>query len=206
MNAFKQAGSRLTRRRPALGSHCPACGDIVPADARWCPSCQFTGRHSLEMFPGSPPPLMPVLDAAGLLKADELRKIEGAGEKLRQRFPQFRWRVCSIVLPPERKLSVFGFWMLNASPLSVGETAEDRAWSVLLLLNAGTGEAAVVPGYSAEPWLSDADWRSLLERMSAAWRAGKPARAVIRFYEGAGRYLDLAWKRRGGRQSRRARA
>ena len=57
---------------------CPACGGTLKPDAKWCPSCNFTGADSMEMFPDTPPPLLPVLDAANLFSDTDLRKIEAA--------------------------------------------------------------------------------------------------------------------------------
>ncbi len=155
----------------------------------------------MEMFPGRPPPLLPLLDAAGLWNAAETHRIETAAGKLRRRFPQFHFHVCSVMLPAETSLPAFGFWLLNTSPFYVNETAEDRAWAVLLLINAGTGKAAVVPGYSAERWLGDDDWTTILGSMAASWRASKPTESVIRFFETATTLLARAWKLRGARPS-----
>ena len=184
-------------RRPALGPACPSCGERIPADAKWCPSCRFTGGDTMKLFPESPPPLLPVLDAAGIWSEADVRVIEIASGKMRRRYPQFHWHVCTVVLPPETSLSVFGFWLLNACPFYVNESAEDRAWSVLLVINTATGEAAVVPGYSAEHWLDDEDWKKVLSSMGSKWKAGETAQAVVRFFRSCTEFLDHSWKVRG---------
>lgn len=206
MNATRQEAPSLTDLHPARGPVCPACAAAVPADAQRCPSCGFTGGDTMTMFPGPPPPLLPLLDAAGLWDAAETHRIETAAENLRRRFPQFHFHVCSVMLPPEMRLPAFGFWLLNTCPLDSGETAEDRAWAVLLLINARTGQAAVVPGYSAEPWLGDDDWTKILSSMAATWTASKPAAAVIRFFETTAAFLDRAWKLRGLHSSSNSRS
>ena len=193
-------------RRLTFGAACPACAAPVAADAKWCPACNFTGGDTVVMFPDPPPPLMPLLDAAGLWIPDEMKMIETAREKLRRRFPQFHFHICTVMLPPETKLPAFGFWLLNVCPFYVNETAEDRAWTVLLLINARTGQAAVIPGYSAEHWISDEDWTKILATMSPAWKAGKSAQAVIRFFETSAACLDRSWKLRGLRRSKHPRS
>lgn len=157
----------------------------------------------MELFPGPPPPLLQVLDAAGLWNDRDLRKIELAREQLRRRFPQFRFYVCTVMIPPETSLPLFGFWLLNVCPLSMDETADDRAWTVLLLINVRTGAVAAVPGYSAERWLGDDEWKKVLSNMAAAWKSGDTAEAVLQFFKSSGTFLAHSWAARGLRRSKR---
>ena len=151
----------------------------------------------MEMFPGPAPPLLPVLDAAAVWTEEDMERIEKARDNLVGRFPQFRWHLCSVDLPAGDSLSVFGFWLLNVCPSPANGTVEDRPWTVLLVLNAGTGQAAAVPGYSAERWLGDDGLKRALAAMSAPWKGGRAADAVIRFFEACGDRLGSAWKTRG---------
>ncbi|MEY3896845.1 MAG: hypothetical protein RLZZ214_2365 [Verrucomicrobiota bacterium] len=182
---------------------CPACGGPVKADSNWCPGCNFTGGDTVAMFPDHPPPFLPILDAAGILKPHAVRKIEAARDSLRRRFPQFQWRICTVILPPETRLSVFGFWLLNACPLDENETPEDRAATILLLINADSGQAAVIPGYAAESCLSDDGWKDILATMAGPWRAGDPTEAIIRFFKSTRSRLELAWTSYGIRKPAR---
>lgn len=154
----------------------------------------------MDLFPGDAPPLLPVLDAVGLLGDDGTRKITTAIERLRARFPQFTWKVCIVNLPAETKLPVFGFWLLNASPL-YSESMEERAWTVLLLIDAASGQATVVPGYGADPFLADDEWKGAMSRMTAPWQSGKPVDAILAFFKEAQVRLSHAWKRYGARRS-----
>ena len=185
---------------------CPSCRVAIGADAERCPACGFTGADTMFLFPEPAPPLLPVLDAAGLWNVSDVHRIDVARARLGRIFPQFQWRVCSVMLPEGASLPVFGFWMLNVCPLYAQETAAQRAWSVLLLIDARSGQAAVVPGYSAEPWFEDNDWRQALTAMAPAWKAGHSAEAVVKFLHAAARHLAHAWKRRGLHRKKRTHA
>lgn len=154
----------------------------------------------MRIFTDSPPPLLPILDAAGIFMEADTRKIVKAREAIGRRFPQFRWRVCSVNLPLETRLSLFGFWLLNACPLDTNETANERAWTVLLLINANTGQAAVIPGYAAEPFLSDDGWNTALATMAPAWQVGNPSEAVVCFLKNTRILLNQAAMRYGLRR------
>ncbi|MEO7098323.1 MAG: hypothetical protein ABI162_03095 [Luteolibacter sp.] len=181
---------------------CPSCRAPLKADSKWCPSCNFTGSTTVELFPGSPPPLLPILDAMGIWNDSDIQKIEAARESLRKRFPQLHWRVCTVGLPPETPLPVFGFWLLNACPLLENETSEDRAWTILLLIDVESGQAAAIPGYAAETCLADEEWQKALDAMAGPWQSGKTADAVVEFFKNSRSRLDESWKRNGSRTNR----
>jgi hypothetical protein len=181
--------------------HCPACEGGLKVDSNWCPRCNFTGGDSVTMFSDSPPPLLPILDAAGILKERDFPKIEAARDRLRQRFPQFHWRICTVTLPPEARLSVFGFWLLNVCPLSSTETREERSSTVLLLINAASGQVSVIPGYAVESYLSDDIWKCILQEMAGSWSRGKPCDAIIRFFTATLSQLEKAWASYGSKIS-----
>jgi hypothetical protein len=155
----------------------------------------------MAMFPDAPPSLLPLFDEVGLLKKGDLRKIQGARDKVTKRFPQFQWRVCIVSLPVETSLPLFGFWLLNACPLHELESAEQRAWTVLLLVNANTEKAAVTAGYAAEPCMSNDEWKAVLADMVQPWNAGNPAAAIRGFFKSSQRHLERNWKRFGNRSS-----
>ncbi len=200
MSDAKQRRRRVSRSTAPGNITCPACGGPLKAEAKWCPNCNFTGGDTMAMFPEEPPPLPPILDAVGLLEAGDLPKIEAARGNLRRRFPQFEWKICIVSLPPQTSLPVFGFWLLNACPLHGGETSEQRAWTVLLLIDSGTGRASVAAGYGAEPFLSDDEWKAILGSMTEPWSRGNPAKAIIGFFKNSRSSLDAAWKRYGARR------
>lgn len=194
------ADTEKVRRRsvqhfaPVITS-CPACSASLKSDAKWCPSCQFTGSRTLELFSDSPPPLLPILDAVGIWNDKDSKKITAAHKKIQHRFPQLSWRVCTVRLPDKTALPAFGFWLLNACPLLEKETTEDRAWTVLLLIDIESGQAAAIPGYAAENCLTDSEWASALVAMAVPWAAGETATAVVEFFENCHSLLDASWKR-----------
>jgi len=160
----------------------------------------------MDMFLSEPPPLLPVFDAAAIWSDADLTDIEAARVKLRTSFPQFRPHVWSVMLPPGTSLPVFGFWLLNTCLHHDGETEQERSWAVLLLINAATSESAVIPGYSAENWLSNEDWKKVVSSMSPMWKAGNPGPAVIDFFENMESFLIHSWNLRSQRRGNRSKS
>lgn len=181
------------RTHPEREFGCPACRMRIGTCDR-CPHCGFTGAQTVAMFPGPPPRWQPVMDGGQVWDGPDLKLIERARQQLDRRFPQFRWHLCSVNLPPDRNLRLFGFWLHNVCPLAAGETLTDRIWTVLLVVNATTHETAVVPGYAAEVGLSAAHWEQALASMKAPWQAGHPGKAVAAFLTTAGALLETSWR------------
>lgn len=183
------------RRFAVGGIRCPSCGDKLERDAKWCAACGFTGAKTLEMFGDNPPPLLPLLDAADLWDAKDQRMIKAAVARFNRRFPQIRWRICGVSLDPEASLPLFGFWLLNASPLTEGETDEDRSWTVILVMEEAAGRCSVTAGYRAEVWLSDDIWRKALGQTQPHFRQGSRGLAVASFLKTSQALFEKAWRR-----------
>lgn len=187
---------RYSARRFAAGATvCPSCLQRLPESVNLCPACGFTGADTVAMFPLPLPPLQLVFDAAGLWSDAELLKIKERLEDLQRRFPQIHWSLYSMDAGEVSNLRLFGFWLLNASPMADGETEEQRAWTVLLVFNGASGKVALVPGYGVEPWVSDLQWTQALLTMSTDWNRGKRWPAVKRFFDAAQHTLEAAHKR-----------
>jgi uncharacterized membrane protein YgcG len=84
---------------------------------------------------------------------------------------------------------------MNACPLMEGESADDRSWTILLLVEAETRRAAVTTGYRAEVWLSDDMWEKALAETKEPFRAGDPGLAVTAFLEASRALFEKAWHR-----------
>jgi hypothetical protein len=187
---------RYSARRLAAGvTACPSCLAHITQYPTVCPTCGFTGGDTMKMFPYGVPPLEPIMDTAGIWSTWEQAAIRRRLRKMRYRFPQLRWCFCSLHSEEVQSLRLFGFWMLNASPLAEGETPDNRAWTVLVIFNTATGDVATVPGYEAEPWLDDGQWERLLGEMAVPWSRGKPGVAVVDFLRKSEEAFRRAWRR-----------
>lgn len=196
MSAREEKKRTYSARRFAMAeARCPACGAVMRVEAQRCGGCGFTGAYTMRMFPEQPPALTGILDVAGLWDGEERGWIHKARKKQRKRTGQVDWRVCVVGLDPAVDLSVFGFWLFNAAPLVAEETEEERAWTVLLVIDPAGGRSAVIPGYAAEPWLTDDEWNDALRAMDRLWLKGRTAEGVIAFIETSGKAFERALKR-----------
>jgi hypothetical protein len=177
------------------GVSCPSCHAKLEREAKWCEGCGFTGAETLRMFGERAPELQPILDPAGIW-SEKGRKMIGAELRaLGKRFPQIKWRICLIALEADVNMPLFGFWLFNASPLAPGESAEDRAWTILLVVDSNTGRTSVTTGYRTEVWLSERMWLTTLAVMAEPLGKGLADLAVVNFLKRARKLFDTAWER-----------
>lgn len=181
MSFSENSGDYLSHNAGVLV--CPACGGNVQPGHLHCLGCGFTGADSMMRIPFSPPPFTPLIDAADTLSAAARKAVEAQMKRITARFPQFQWRVVLADLSHEVDLSVFGFWLLNACSLGEQETAKQRAWTVLLVVNSATAQATVVCGYAAEPYVSDNIWKIILGQAAGLWKAADPVPMLLQFFK-----------------------
>lgn len=148
----------------------------------------------MRMFPGPVPEIQTMNDQADLFDTSALKVIDRSRKRLAKRFPQFRWRVCTVNLPAETNLRLYGFWLLNVLPIQSDESESDRLWTVLLVINVAANRAAVATGYSAEPWLGNDQWDKTLAAMIPAWKAGDYGKSVAAFYDASRILLENSWR------------
>lgn len=178
---MSQANLYSAKRYSTGGVSCPACRAIIQRNSQWCERCGFTGEKSIDIFGESPPPLLPILDAVGILTPPEKKKITKHLATFNKRFPQFHWKICIVNLPPESRPSLFGFWLMNVCPLVEDETWKDREWTVLLLIDHQNQTASIIPGYQSEVWLSDEHWEKALISMEPHFSEGHIPKAIRAF-------------------------
>jgi hypothetical protein len=147
----------------------------------------------MAMFSGDFISLDPVRDAAGLWDEKQMATIRQARHKLRKRFPQIRFYVETVALPPDVSLPLYGFWRINTAPLAGHETNDHRSWSVLLAIDAASSRASVTCGYRIGHWVVDKEWQTALEEAIGPWAKSGSAAAVIEFFKQASTWIHKAW-------------
>lgn len=164
---------------------CPSCSQRFKEQAEKCPRCGFDAHVAVSKFPYTAPVLERFMDHAGVADEKLLSDVTAAVDDVMRRFPQVGLYFCMVQLEQTANLSEFGFWMMNACRLQQGQTEEDRAWSILLLVDVQTGVVAVSPGYAIEAFMEDSGWESLLKDISPQLRKGDYREALLGYVQGA---------------------
>lgn len=193
--AMHEVTSYPAKRVAAGALFCPDCRLRLEKPVPRCPSCGFTGEHTLRLFSGTAPAMEPWMDQAQCWDESSCKKIQSWVNRLRRRFPQIHWCLLSIKLPEEARLRLFNFWFFNVSPVKDEEEREMRAWTILLTYDAEHQRLVITPGYQVEPILADDDWEDLLTTLKGSTRENGILRGYRGFFVETERKFAMACRR-----------
>ncbi|BDS05821.1 hypothetical protein NT6N_08610 [Oceaniferula spumae] len=170
---------------------CPSCLQRFKEQAEQCPRCGFDAHATVRQFPYTPPVLDRFMDHANVTDEAIRADVIAASDQLVRRFPQLGMYFCMVNLEDDVNLPEFGFWMMNACRLQHGQTEEERAWSILLLVDVRRGLVAVTPGYAIEAFMEDSGWEKLLTDIAPQLQTGDYREALLGYINGA---EELLWQ------------
>lgn len=99
--------------------------------------------------------MAPLVDLENRLEPSEANKISKAIRRFEKRFLQFRASVHLTRLPEGGDVREFGYWLFNHCSFAEGETPEDRAGTLLILIDRESRSAGLTVGYRLDPFLGD---------------------------------------------------
>ncbi len=146
---------------------CPSCRLNFEEAVTACPRCGFDGAAAIREFPFPAPEIRDLIDPAQVLSEDEAAAVATRLRKFEKKFPQVRVSFCFMPPDLECELREFGFWLLNASPLGEENGAEERPWTLLVLLDPARGQISLSSGYAVEPFLRDESALALFKKERA---------------------------------------
>ncbi len=164
---------------------CPGCRAIVAESVDQCPQCGYSGHSAVEKFPFAAPALERYLDPNEHFSGADREVIDRSLDDLAKRFPQPRFCFCVVDLEEETDPREFGFWMLNASPVSGPDEEKLRPWTILLVIDNANGRASITSGYAIEPFLNEEGWAALLLQERQFFSSRNYGAAVLKFVDGA---------------------
>ncbi|MBT8043463.1 MAG: TPM domain-containing protein [Verrucomicrobiae bacterium] len=164
---------------------CPSCLQRFKQAEDHCERCGFDAYKTVKSFPFKPPVMERFMDHAGVLDERLVYDLNDAADKFSVRFPQVGLYFCTIEMDDPVSLSEFGFWMMNACQLQEGQKEEDRAWSILLLIDVRRGILSLTPGYAIEAFIEDSSWENALQLISPDLATGDYRAALSKYVKHA---------------------
>ena len=168
-HSFKYA--KVARETPS----CPSCGlAFKNIKLTECIRCDFSLGKTDLIFPYDPPPMEPFMDHLNSFTEEQIMAIMSEFSPLTKKYPQIKIALCNLNLISTTDPRVFGFWMLNRSPLGEGETGDDRANTILIVIDRENLRLSASVGLAIEPYLPTSDLSRALERSYRHWIYNDP--------------------------------
>jgi uncharacterized membrane protein YgcG len=110
-----------------------------------------------------------------LRDAQQLRQALGLFQK---KFPQLLFSVMLIDLHPPAPISEYAFWLINRARFSEFQATGAKNLELLLVIDTGVKEAALITGYGLESYLAEEDLTEALNAARPGLGAGDLANAI----------------------------
>ena len=169
---------------------CPYCQASLQPETTECPACRLTFPRAITLLGATPRMTLGVADSTGSLSSSEIGKIRKKLEYIQRRFPQAVIQVVMRALPLEHPFRLYAFWLLNAGAFAGEGRRGKNNHSILLLIDPGRKESALVPGYGLETLLSQEALGHLLDLAGPVWEAGMWAEGIERVLTGLDKLLE----------------
>lgn len=105
-------------------------------------------------------------------------------------FPQLVMQVVMHQFPEEHPFSMHAFWLFNAGNFAGDSCRGKFNRSILLAIDPTRGEAAIVPGYGLEQFLTPETLDHLLELASPDWEKEEWCAGIFRVLDGLEQLFD----------------
>ncbi len=163
---------------------CPYCQTPLMATAGECPSCRLSFPRTAQLLGAVPRLSAPVADTAGCLPAKSQARLKRRIADMRRQFPQLVMQVVVHHFPAEHPFPMHVFWLFNAGNFGGDSSRGKNCHVILLAVDPGRQEAAIMPGYGLEPMLQESALDHLLELAEPAWESGRWADGIERVLDG----------------------
>lgn len=148
---------------------CPVCQQSLHETSPACPHCSFDLAVA-EKHLGIAPQLRPDLtDLAGVLSNRQHTAILRVLREKERRFPQVRFAVVTVQIPPQTPLRAYSFWLLNRGSLASQMEKGGACRLVLLVVDAAQYQLCCMLGYGLEPLVGETALQNIV----------RPARAML---------------------------
>jgi len=177
---------------------CPYCQQPVAVDAADCAECKLTFPRACVLL-GAALRLTPlVADTTRTLALAEHHRLKRRLRKIQERFPQLVPQVVVHHFPAEHPFSTHVFWLFNTANLAGDSRRGSDNHSLMIVLDPSRGEAAMIPGYGLEVFLTDDALDHLLGLAAEHWETGRWTEGLLRVLDGLDAWLETIALPTGG--------
>lgn len=169
---------------------CPYCQISLNANAPECPSCRLTYPRTGTLLGAVPRLAAMIADNASLMSSSEHSRLKRRVLDMQGRFPQLVLEVVTHRFPAEHPFSMHVFWLFNAAEFAGSLRRGKDNHAIMMVLDPGRFEAAIIPGYGLEPFLSSEALGHLLDLAGPSWEEGRWADGILRVLDGLDAWLE----------------
>jgi uncharacterized membrane protein YgcG len=117
-------------------------------------------------------------DRTERLSLRDASKLREALRLFGRKFPQLLFSVVLMDLRPRAPVAEYAFWLINRACFSEFQATGPRNFELLLVIDPGAKEAALITGYGLENFVAEEDLEATLNAARPGFEAGDLAGAI----------------------------
>jgi uncharacterized membrane protein YgcG len=117
-------------------------------------------------------------DRTERLSLRDARQLRQAFCLFQTKFPQLLFSVMLVELHPPAPISEYAFWLINRARFSEFQATGTKNLELLLVIDPGAKEAALITGYGLEDYVTEQDLAEALNAARPGLEAGDLANAI----------------------------
>ena len=117
-------------------------------------------------------------DRTERLSLRDASKLREALRLFGRKFPQLLFSVVLMDLRPRAPVAEYAFWLINRARFSEFQATGPRNFELLLVIDPGAKEAALITGYGLENFVAEEDLEATLNAARPEFQAGDLAGAI----------------------------
>ena len=152
---------------------CPYCQGPLIATASECPACRLSYPRANALL-GAVPRITPlVADTTHTLGDADQTRIKRRLAGMQQRFPELVPQIVMHAFPEAHPFTLHVFWLFNAADFAGTSRRGNRNHALLLAIDPGRAEAAIMPGYGLEDLLAEVTMARILDAAAPLFRQSR---------------------------------
>lgn len=146
-----------------LPASCPYCQTTLLPDAGECGACRLSYPRASALLGAVPRLAGLVADTTATLGDTDQARLKQRLAKMQQRFPELVPQIVMHRFPDEHPFTLHVFWLFNAADFAGTSRRGSRNHALLIAIDPGRTEMAIMPGYGLEDLLTEESLGRILD-------------------------------------------
>jgi uncharacterized membrane protein YgcG len=156
-----------------LPARCPYCQTSLLHDAGECGACRLSFPRASALLGAVPRLAGWVADTTATLGDADQTRLKRRLAEIQLRFPELVPQIVMHRFPDEHPFTLHVFWLFNAADFAGTSRRGSRNHALLLAIDPGRTEAAIMPGYGLEDLLTEVSLGRILDAAAPLFRASR---------------------------------
>jgi uncharacterized membrane protein YgcG len=162
---------------------CPYCQGPLNATAHECPACRLSFPRAGTLLGAAPRVTPLVADTTQTLDASDQARLKRRLASMRQRFPELVPQIVMHGFPEAHPFTLHVFWLFNAADFAGTSRRGNRNHALLVVIDPGRAEAAIMPGYGLEDLLAEETLGRILDAAAPLFRQSRWLDGILMMLE-----------------------